>query len=227
MTDTILVIAAWAAFTLSHIVLCDDAVRPKLVERLGELPYQGVYSLVSFATFAPIFVIYLGSGRHAGPELYMPPSYLRVGTILLMGLAALLLGAGVVSPAPSSFLGRKKPEAHGVFRITRHPVSAAFFLIGLGHLLVNGHTSDLAFFGGFCVFSLAATAHQDKRKSKSVEGYALFRWQTSFLPFGAVLNRRQSLGLAMREWPAKSAVVGAVIFVALYAMHGALFGIAL
>ena len=65
------------------------------------------------------------------------------------------------------------------------------------------------------------------RKTESVEGYALFRWQTSFLPFWAIVRRRQSVGLALREWPAKAAVVGAVIFVALYVMHGALFGIAL
>ena len=227
MTDTLLIIAAWAAFTFTHILLCADAVRPRLGGRLGALPFQGIYSAISFATFVPIFVLYLGDGRHVGPEFYMPPSILRVGTILLMGLASLLLGAGVVSPAPSSFPGRGKPEAHGVWRITRHPVSAAFFLIGLAHLLVNGHASDLAFFGGFCVFTAAATRHQDLRKTKSVEGYALFRWQTSFLPFVAILRRKQSLGLALREWPARAAVVGAVIFVALYVLHGALFGIAL
>ena len=227
MTETLLILLFWAVFTFTHIVLCTDMVKPRLVALMGALPFQGFYTLISFATMVPIFLVYFNGGRHVGPELYSPPTALRLVAMAIMGLAMLLLAGGVATPAPSAFIGPKAPFARGVTRVTRHPISAAFFLIGLAHILVNGSASDLAFFGGFCVFSVLATRHQDARKVRSLEGYASFKEATSFLPFAAILVRKQPLSAAMREWPWPAFALGAAAFVTLYMFHGTLFGVAL
>lgn len=227
MNETLCIIGWWAAFTATHILLCSDLIKPRLVAKIGVLPFQGIYSAISFATFIPLFMVYLGDGRHAGPELYTSPDALRPVAIILVGLAMLLLGSGVASPAPSSMLPVREARVHGVLRVTRHPVSAAFFLLGLAHMLVMGFASDIAFFGGFMLFAWLATWHQDARKTAQVEGYAELRRTTSFIPFAAIILRRQPLGAALREWRWQGFVIGAIAFVALYLLHHWLFGVAL
>ncbi len=226
MTETLTILCWWAAFTASHILLSSDLIRPRLAGLLGERPFQGVYSLISFATMVPIFWVFL-SNRHAGPELYSPPVPLRIMGVLLIGLALLLLGNGIVSPAPSSMMSSEMPQARGITRITRHPIAAALFLFGLGHLLEMGWAGDLAFFGGFCVFALLGTWHLDARKSAHREGYASFRNATSFFPFLAILRGKQPLGAALRELPWQGVTLGAGLFVGFYLGHGWLLGVPL
>jgi uncharacterized membrane protein len=49
---------------LSHFGISSTPLRPILVERLGERPYQGFYSLVSFAALA--WLIAVGARSHRG-----------------------------------------------------------------------------------------------------------------------------------------------------------------
>ena len=93
MHETLSIVGWWAAFTATHILLCSDKIKPRLVAKIGVLPFQGLYSAISFATFIPLFSVYLGGGRHAGPELYAPPEALRPVAIILVGLGLLLLGS--------------------------------------------------------------------------------------------------------------------------------------
>ena len=227
MTETLIILATWAVFSITHIGMSADSVRPRLVAAIGALPFQGVYTMISFATMVPIFWVYMSGGRHMGPLLYDPPNFLKLAAVVIMGLAMLLLVGGLATPAPSSMINRGEPRALGVLRVTRHPVSAAFFLIGLAHLLVAGYATDVAFFGCFCVFSFVATRHQDARKVAGVRGYTSFRDATSFLPFAAILAGKQPLGAAMREWPWPAFAASAAAFVTLYMFHGYLFGVGL
>jgi uncharacterized membrane protein len=53
------------------------------------------------------------------------------------------------------------------------------------HLIPNASTADVAFFGGFLLFSLAGAKHQDARKLHAAEqSFRAFHAATSFLPFG-------------------------------------------
>ena len=72
----------------------------------------------------------------------------------------------------------------GIYRITRHPLMMAFVVFGLAHLLPNGSTADVAFFGGFVLFSLVGAWHQDARKlATGVPGFREFVAGTPFVPF--------------------------------------------
>ena len=55
----------WGMFAGTHMVLSSLPVRSKLVSRLGEKAFLGLYSLVAFATFIPLVWVYLDN-RHGG-----------------------------------------------------------------------------------------------------------------------------------------------------------------
>jgi uncharacterized membrane protein len=96
-------------------------------------------------------------------------------------------------------------------------------LWALSHLLLNGFLTDVVFFGGLLVFSLAGAAHQDARKRATEKArLGQFFAETSYWPFGAMLAGRNRL--IWRELPWISFAVGAAAAVGLYALHPWAFG---
>jgi len=212
MDATALILLLWIAFAVSHIGLASVRVEPRLRAALGGRGFLALYSAVSLALFIPLVSIYFGN-RHAGETtlwwITVGPG-LRVLLYALMGLALLLVVAGALRPSPAmqdlvrslggGGAGAGAAESRGVFRITRHPVVlGAGVLFGL-HLVPYGRPADLAFFGGFLIFSLLGAWHQDARKlhaersgAQQGAGFAAFCAASPFFPFA----RRGSLrGLA-------------------------------
>jgi len=226
MWEAFVVFFWWLLFGGSHIVLSSSFVRPQLVAKVGDRAFQGIYSLVALATFIPLCVYY-GHHKHAGVQLWH--SFLGLDLIakdlnvLLMAGAFILLVTGLVARPPSSIAaGGGTPEAYGITRITRHPVFAAIFLFGIAHCLMNGTLADLVFFGGFSVFAWIGAAHQDARKVVDVPGYAAFKEQTSFIPFAAIIDKRQPLNIGELRWAA--VLIALVIFYIVRAHHPGWFG---
>jgi uncharacterized membrane protein len=140
-----------------------------------------------------------------------------------MAVAFILLVSGLVVRPPSSLVASSgTPEAYGVTRITRHPTFAAFFLFGIAHCLMNGTLTDLIFFGGFSVFAWIGAAHQDERKVVNIPGYATFKEQTSFIPFAAIVDKRQPLNIGELRWVV--VVSALIIFYIVRAHHPGWFG---
>lgn len=224
MGAALVILFWWVLFAGTHIILSSSAVRPKLIARLGERPFLGVYSLVAFATFIPLAVAY-AHHKHTGPHLWRtfgPYLVARDFNLLLMAFAFVLLVCGLVSRPPSAMMVSVTPEPRGITRITRHPTFAAIFLFGVAHCLMNGYLSDILFFGGFSVFAWIGANHQDSRKVVDVPGYAEFKNATSFLPFGAMLNGKQQLNLQEIRWPI--VLLAIIIFYVVRAHHPQLFG---
>jgi uncharacterized membrane protein len=165
VTAAATILLLWAAFAASHMGLASNRLRPRLVARLGERGYSGIYSLISLATFVPLVAVYFGH-KHAGPLLWNLGDVPGMRWLMYvgMGLAFALVVAGGARPSPASMVPGKA-EVKGVFRITRHPVFMGIGLYGLIHLLVVPvNASELVFFGGFPVFAVAGCRHQDQRK---------------------------------------------------------------
>ena len=216
----VVIVALWIAFAVTHMGLSSPSLRPRLLERLGERGFQGVYSLVALALFVPLVWIY-ASNRHAGPELWALGPLPGVQAIVSLGMAvALVLAvAGLLTPSPVSLLPGKT-EVKGVFRITRHPLFMGMGIFGLMHLLgAETHAGELAFFGGFVVFAPLGCRHQDHRKLAALgEEFRRFHEQTPFLPF-----TRPGALQGLKEMPLAIAL-GIVVAAVLRYLHPPLFG---
>lgn len=217
------IVLLWIAFGASHIALSSTRVRPRLVEKLGEQGYMGVFSLVALVIFATLCRIYF-TNRHAGPWMWT----VQVGPILrwtiysLMAVAFTLMVAGnmgkqmVVSAAMG---GAESVEIRGIHRITRHPTMLGMAIFGLLHLVANASTTDVAFFAGFPIFTILGCWHQEQRmlKDKGPE-FRSYVEATPFFPF----TGRDSLQ-GVRELSRLAIVIGIAATTGIRLLHGPLF----
>jgi uncharacterized membrane protein len=220
------VLVWWVLFAGSHTVLSHPPIRSGLVSRLGEGAFQGVYSLVAFATVVPLaWTFFANRSSHAVPlpALAMTPGIWWV-TMLLNLLAVVLLVLGFSRPNPvSSLTSRSGSSAMGVLRITRHPAFMGVAILGLGHLLVNHSTIDRVFFGGTFIYSLLGTAHQDWRRRLSADAeLQRFFAETSFFPFVAIAAGRNRF--EPRELRPGALIAGVILFGLIFVFHYRLFG---
>jgi uncharacterized membrane protein len=219
MDATPLLVALWVAFAATHMGMSSLRLRPRLVAALGERAFPGVYSLVALAIFVPLVWVYF-THKHQGEPLWFLGGVpgLRHAMYLGMAFAFVLLAGGLARPSPTS-MAPGQAEVRGVLRMTRHPVFMALGLYGLLHLMVASvTTTELAFFGGFPVFSVLGARHQDARKLASgSEAFRHFRAQTSLLP-----DPRGLVG-ALRDDPLPAGI-GVALTVVIRIFHPMLFG---
>lgn len=221
MTAFTVILALWAAFALSHMGLSSNPLRARAVRLFGERLFQGLYSLVAFAIFVPLVLVYAGN-KHAGPLLWIIEPNLVLDIVTRVGntVAVILVVAGIFRPSPTGVTGTPTRRPRGVQRLTRHPLFMGIVLWALMHLLVNGFASDVAFFGGFVVFGLAGSWHQDRRQKALPDGaYASFCQQSPFLPF-----TRSGIFKGFREMGAVPIIVGLLAAGLLRYFHAGLFG---
>ena len=220
MSPALEIAGLWAAFAASHTALSSRGLRTRLVGALGQLPFIGLYSLVALAIFVPLCWTYAAS-RATSPWLWALERGPLLDWIVYlgMGVALTLLAAGFATPSPASLTGRD-PSVRGVLRLTRPPVVMSAGLFGLLHLLPNGRAADLAFFGGFAVFALLGTWHQDRRKLADGDaGFRAFYEGTPFFPF----TGRDTLR-GLRELSPWIVAVGVGLTVVVRLLHTPLFG---
>ena len=216
-------IAFWGlAFAGTHMGLSSPGLRGRLVARLGARRFQGVYSLVSFATFVPFVGCWWGD-RHGGPLLWHLREVpgVRELAIALGVLAFVLIALGAAQPSAAGLLPGGRARAYGITRITRHAVFMGVGLWAVGHLSMNGWASDVAFFGAFGAVALLGSAHQDARKRGADPSLAELYAETSYWPFAAILAGRQKLVLSELSLPALA--VGLVLGIGLFWFHDPLF----
>ena len=129
--------------------------RTQVIEKIGEMPWKGIYSLLSIAGFALIVWGY-GLARQTPVILYIPPTWLRhVALLLLIAVFPLLLAA--------YFPGRIKAA-------TRHPMLAAIKIWAFAHLLANGTLADVVLFGSFLIWSVADRISMKYREPRDIPG---------------------------------------------------------
>jgi uncharacterized membrane protein len=220
MSASITILLLWAAFAATHMGLASGRLRPILVGRLGARGYGALYSVVALAIFVPLVGVYFDN-KHSGPLLWYLGALPGVRWFMYagMGVAFALMISGLVTPSPVSIMPGKA-VVKGVFRISRHPLFMGVGLLGLLHLLVAPiNTTELAFFAGFPLFSLAGCHHQDLRKLASLgDEFRRFHAATPFLPGG----RRGALhGIAEQPVPM---LAGVAVAAGIRYFHGSLFG---
>jgi len=210
----------WAGFAVTHVGLSSLPVRTRLVARLGERAFQGVYSLVAFAFFIPLVTTFFGH-KHDGRWLWVFTRGPALHWTLYVGMAIalVLVVASLVRPSPAGVVPGD-PTPRGVYRITRHPLVMGLALFGALHVLPNGTTADVAFFGGFVLFGLLGAWHQDRRKlALGVPGFAAFHAATPFLHF----TGRETLR-GLRELSPAVLAAGIVLTAVVRWFHPSWFG---
>jgi uncharacterized membrane protein len=137
-----LLIGGLALFFMVHLVPMLPSVRARLIGRLGDRPYRGLFALASLAGLAAIVLGYgqmQGLGR-GNPELWTPPVWMKHVVLLLMIPAMVLLVAAYVPSRIRSAVG--------------HPMLTALMIWAFAHLLANGDLASLLLFGSFLAFAV-------------------------------------------------------------------------
>ena len=120
-------------------VFADDW-RTRQRQRIGEMRWKGLYSLVSIAGFA-LIVVGFGIARQHPVLLYVPPPALRHLNALFTLLAFILVVAAYV------------PGNHFKAKLG-HPMLAGVKTWAFGHLLATGMLHDVVLFGAFLLWAV-------------------------------------------------------------------------
>jgi uncharacterized membrane protein len=174
---TVNLLAGMAVFFGVHsISIVAPAWRDRMVARLGEPAWKGVYAIASIVGF----ILMIRGYSHAKLEptvVYEPAYWLRhMAAIVMVPVFPLLLS--------TYFPGRIKAAA-------QHPMLAATKLWAAAHLLANGMLPDVLLFGGFLAWAIVdriSLKHRPVRPIKVlperrfndlvavVAGFALYVW---------------------------------------------------
>lgn len=211
------------AFVGLHLLMSWAPVRTPLVSRMGNLPFQMVYSLISGVCLAWMIMAYTGAPTVL---LFEAGTGLRHVSLSVMAVASFLLVCGYTQPNPTAVgMERRGLEAgaRGVLKITRHPVMWAITLWAVCHLLANGHVAAWIFFGSFAVLAIAGGLHIDaKRRASGGDTWAAYEQQTSFVPMGAILQGRARVERGEYRW--WQIVLSVALYFGLLTAHAPVIG---
>ncbi len=175
---------ALAAFVGSHLLM-SHPLRAPLVAKLGAGAFQGLYSLVSFATLG--WAVYAFREAPLGVPLWAVGDALNIVATAVMFVASVFLAGSFVGnpalPQPGAAkLAMQTPT--GVFAITRHPMMWSFALWSLAHVLVSPRPAVLLLSGAIALLALGGAAGQDVKKAKLMgDSWKTWTSRTSFVPY--------------------------------------------
>lgn len=137
---TLLVLGLVLFLGLHSLRVFADGWRTRMIARVGEGAWKGVYSLLSLAGFV-LLVYGFGLARQQPELLYVPPVALRHLNSLFTLIAFVLVAAAYV------------PRNHIKSRIG-HPMLAGTKIWAFGHLLATGFLHDVVLFGSFLIWAV-------------------------------------------------------------------------
>ena len=143
-----------------HRVPTSPELRDGLKERIGEVPYKAIFSLLSLVGLVVIVLGYHKLQLHPGknPILWDPPTWTRHIAVALMLPAMILLVASVI---PSR-----------IRTAVRHPMLIAIKTWAFAHLIANGDLGALLLFGSFLAFAVYDRISVKKRGAQGPLGNA-------------------------------------------------------
>ena len=152
---SILVAGLVIFFAVHSVSIFNEPWRDRMVAKLGEWPWKGVYSMV--AIIGLVLVVWgYGLARVDPVVLYSPPMWLRhVSILILVPVFPLLL---------ATYLPGR------IQLMTRHPMLVATKLWAVAHLLANGTLSDVLLFGSFLVWAVTDRISMKRRTRHLVPG---------------------------------------------------------
>ncbi len=135
-----------------------DGWRALQIQRLGDGPWKGIYSLVSLAGFV-LIVWGFGLAREQPVSVWSPPLALNYVAVALVLLAFVLFAAAYV-------------PRNGIKAKVHHPMVLSVKVWAFAHLLAAGMLADIVLFGGFLAWSVACYAASRRRDRAAGKQYA-------------------------------------------------------
>ncbi|MCI0754334.1 NnrU family protein [Teichococcus vastitatis] len=223
MQGQLVLVSAALFWVALHAGLAGSPLRWRLVGRLGENGFRGLFSLLSALGLTWLIMAYRS----------VPTVPLWNGAPALHGLAVagmlpvfLLFAGSLTRPNPTAAGGetRLPGNPQGMQRITRHPMLNAFALWAALHLLANGDSASVIFFGSILATALLGMPSIDRKLAhRRLREWAALRDRTSALPFGAILAGRNRL--VLREIGVLTPGLGLLGWILLLLAHPWLFGV--
>lgn len=178
----VMLAAANTAFVGSHFAM-SHPLRDPMVRAFGDKGFQGVYTLVSFATLGWVYFAFI-----AAPGADLPGTGEAgwiVATLLTWPAMVLLAGSLIGNPALPTPQAEAQARAapRGVFRVTRHPMMWGIGLWAISHLVLFWSTRTMITAFAIGVLALVG-AHMQDRKKAVLMGNAWAEWsaKTSYWP---------------------------------------------
>lgn len=135
MTLLILGVLLWSVVHLAPCIF--PQVKTQLIERFGDNPYKGIFSVLILISIALIIF----GWRSSDPEfLYYLGDWTPIVTAILVLIAFIFMGA-------ANYPSRIK-------QYIRHPQLTGLIIWAVGHLLSNGDTRSLVLFGGLGLWAI-------------------------------------------------------------------------
>jgi len=209
-----------AAFWLGLHFIVAGPLRLPLVDKLGDRPFRGIFSLLSIAGLGWFIVAY--SVAPWVPLWSTTPALGWLAFVLVfVGFLLTVLGVGPMNPtdihAPR-MIDSKLP-VYGIMRVTRHPRLCGVSLWAIAHLLANGHLAALFMFGALLVTAVNGMVSIDRKRRRTLGVvWDEFERQTSRLPFAAILTGRTRFELA--EFNVSRVALAVALFLGVFWLHG-------
>jgi uncharacterized membrane protein len=191
--------------------------------RIGDGAFRAVFSIAS--VLAIVFLVMAWQGAATTP-LWFAPAWLRwVLALAMLPAFVFLLASFRRNPTVAGGEALIGAEATGIQRITRHPMLWSFAIWAAVHVLGNGDSAALVFFGAFLVTALVGMPSIDaKLARRAPDAWPRLAATTSILPFGAIAAGRNRLVLGEIGWVPP--VAGLLAWAAMLHFHARFFGVA-
>lgn len=219
-------IAAAVFFLGIHFGVSGTRLRDRLVGAVGKRVFQGLFALASL-----VGLIWMAKAYSRAPPVPLWGQLLALKPIaaplVLIAFAFVVIGISTPSPTSAGMESQltREVQVRGITRITRHPFLWGTALWALVHFVINGDAPSSILFGSLLLLALGGTASIDaKRRRIYGERWDEFARQTSNVPFAAIITGRNRLGPALREIGVVRPLIAILIFAAVFALHGRLFG---
>ncbi|MCZ7450755.1 NnrU family protein [Agrobacterium rhizogenes] len=138
-------------FFLTHLLkVLAPQFRARMIAKLGEGPFKGLYSVASLITLG-LVIFAFGEARQETGMLWNPPVWTSHLAVTLMLPAMICLIASLI---PAGNIAVK----------TKHPLILSVKIWALAHLLANGETSSILLFASFLAWGVVMRISLKRRE---------------------------------------------------------------